>query len=136
MNSDLRTLIYGVNSHIVNPSLACLDDAEYWRLCDDGFRNERECLGDLQTLHGNASRICNSSGMLPVLPSRWAIGDTFFTALAGIAALIRKIAYCCPLVECLHDMADPRFALCCTHGRGALKPGSLVSTKKRWVTPR
>jgi hypothetical protein len=47
---DLRILIYGVNSNMANPSSAYLDDAEYWRLRDDGFRNVRECLGDLQNI--------------------------------------------------------------------------------------
>jgi hypothetical protein len=47
---DLRILIYGVNSNKANPSSAYLDDTEYWRLRDDGFRNVRECLGDLQNI--------------------------------------------------------------------------------------
>src|SRR4051812_19084790 len=44
---ELRTLIYGVNSDMANSSSAYLDDAEYWRLRDNGFRNVRECLADL-----------------------------------------------------------------------------------------
>lgn len=52
--------------------------------------------------------------MQPVLPSRRDIGDTFLTALASIAASIRKIAQCCfeirddgiEVGEWLHDMAD------------------------------
>jgi hypothetical protein len=47
---ELRMLIYGVNSDMANPSSAYLDDTEYWRLRDDGFRNVRECLGDLQNI--------------------------------------------------------------------------------------
>jgi hypothetical protein len=39
---ELRMLIYGVNSDMTNPSSAYLDDTEYWRLRDDGFRNVRE----------------------------------------------------------------------------------------------
>src|ERR1700730_15368946 len=35
---------------MANLGSACLDDAEYWRLRGDGFRNERECLGDMQNI--------------------------------------------------------------------------------------
>jgi len=115
---------------MVNPSSAYLDNIEYWRLLDDGFRNMRECLGDLQNIMWKW--ICNLSGMLTVLHSKRGIGDTFFTALASIAASIRKIAQCrlpeirddgIELGEWLQDMAH--LDLQCVVPRAA-EPTNLV----------